>query len=100
LEPLDFPAVTDIHHLRRAMGPGYFIIAILGCSESSGACIPVMTVPTRYESEAACVAATEGALLANSNFDFPALLAQCRSVARPAAAEEAGERSRVPASKA
>lgn len=69
------------------MGPGYFIIAILGCSDGATACTPVMTVPTRYESEASCTAAAPEALVANSNFDFPSLLAQCESVARPAAAE-------------
>lgn len=60
------------------MEPVYFLIAIMGCGDDSTACTPVMTVPTRYESEAACVAAAPGALLANSGFDFPSLLAQCR----------------------
>ena len=68
------------------MGPGYYIIAILGCSDGAVDCTPVMTVPTRYQSEAACTAAAPEALVANSNFDFPSLLAQCESVARPAAA--------------
>ena len=40
------------------MGPTYFVIAILGCADGSTACTPVMTVPTRYESEKACEAAT------------------------------------------
>lgn len=71
------------------MDVGYFIIAIMGCAEGAGAsCTPVMTVPTRYTSEASCVAATSDALLANSNFDFPALLAECRPAARPASADE------------
>ena len=60
------------------MGPTYFVIAILGCADGSTACTPVMTVPTRYESEQACEAATVATLTANSNFDFPSLLAQCR----------------------
>lgn len=71
------------------MGPGYFVIAILGCADGSAACTPVMTVPTHYESEQACVAASADALLANSDFDYPNLLAQCQR-GTPAAAVERG----------
>jgi len=70
------------------MEAGYFIIAIMGCAEGSIDCTPVMTVPTRYASEAACAAAAPAALLDNSNFDFPALFAECKAAARPAAAEK------------
>ena len=70
------------------MDVGYFIIAIMGCADGSVSCTPVMTVPTRYESEAACAAAAPAALLDHSNFDFPALFAECRSAAQPAAAEK------------
>lgn len=82
------------------MGPGYFIISILGCSDGTTACTPVMTVPTRYESESACTVAAPGALVANSNFDFPSLLAQCTAVARPAAAESSSEPAPAPAIRA
>lgn len=75
------------------MDAGYFIIAIMGCAEGSTACTPVMTVPTRYSTEAACTAAAPEALLKHSDFDFPALFAQCRSAARPAAAEKPADRS-------
>jgi len=67
------------------MGPGFYIIAILGCADGSAACTPVATMPTRYESREACVAATDAALTANSDFDFPTLLAQCRAAKAPAA---------------
>jgi hypothetical protein len=71
------------------MDVGYFIIAILGCAESVGApCTPLMTVPTRYESESACAAAAPEALLANSDLDFPMLFAECRPGSTPAAAEK------------
>lgn len=70
------------------MGPGYFVIAILGCADGATACTPVMTVPTRYESEDKCVAATADALLANSNFDFPSLFAECRPAKAPASVEK------------
>lgn len=82
------------------MGPGYFIIAIMGCSDGATACTPVMTVPTRYESESACTAATTAALVANSNFDFPSLLAQCRPAGRPAAADLGPDESRGSAGEA
>ena len=61
------------------MGPGYFVIAILGCADGGTACTPVATLPVRYESAAQCEGATVSALEANTNFDFPTLLAQCRA---------------------
>jgi hypothetical protein len=82
------------------MGPGYFIIAIMGCSDGATACTPVMTVPTRYESESACAAATADALVANSNFDFPSLLAVCRPAGHPAAADLGSDEIPGAASKA
>ena len=39
------------------MGPGFFIIAIMGCADGSVGCTPVATMPTRYESHSACAAA-------------------------------------------
>ena len=65
------------------MGPGYFVIAILGCADGSADCTRVATVPTRYESVAACTAATGTALMANSDFDFPTIVAECRSADQP-----------------
>jgi len=67
------------------MGPGFYVIAILGCTDGSAACTPVATMPTRYESRDACQAATASALIASGDFDFPTLLAQCRSAKAPAA---------------
>ena len=61
------------------MEPVYYVIAILGCADGSTACTPVATVPTQYTSQAACSAGTENALLTNSNFDFPTIVAQCRA---------------------
>ena len=79
------------------MGPGYFVIAILGCADGSAACKPVATMPTRYASEAQCAAATEDALARNSDLDFPTLAAECRAMKAPAAAERRDLRT-VPAS--
>ena len=61
------------------MGLGYFVIAILGCADGGTACTPVATLPARYSSEAECGAATAAALEANTQFDFPTLLARCRA---------------------
>lgn len=77
------------------MGPLYYVIAILGCGDGSVQCSPVATVPTQYSSQAACEAATGDALLANSDLDFPTLVAQCRaSRARPSAATKEKKRDK------
>ena len=65
------------------MGPGIFVIAILGCADGGSACTPVTTLQTQYSSEAQCSAATIPALEANSNFDYPTLVARCRSANNP-----------------
>jgi hypothetical protein len=70
------------------MGPGYFIIAILGCADGGVGCAPAATVPTHYASESACSAAAPEALIANSDLDFPTLVAECRSIAAPASASD------------
>ncbi len=70
------------------MGPAYYVIAILGCADGGAQCTPVATVPTRYESAASCAAGTANALVANSDLDFPTLLAQCRASHRKAAASD------------
>ena len=70
------------------MGLGYFVIAILGCADGGTSCTQVATLPTRYETSAECLAATSAALEANTDFDFPTLLARCRrSVATTTEAE-------------
>ena len=64
------------------MGPGYFVIAILGCADGGSACTPVATLPTHYASETECSAATVTVLETNNNFDFPTLLARCLSATK------------------
>ena len=68
------------------MGPVYYVIAILGCGDGSVQCSPAATVPTQYSTQAACEAATGDALVANSDLDFPTLLAQCQAVGPKATA--------------
>ena len=77
------------------MGPGFFVIAILGCADGSAGCAPVATLSTRYESREACAAATAPALAANGEFDFPTLVAECRPAKAPSA--ERGPRIKIPA---
>ena len=76
------------------MGPAYYVIAILGCSDGAVDCARVATVPTRFDSETACAAATMPALAARTDFDFPMLLAECRAVALPVARSGEHERER------
>jgi ABC-type hemin transport system ATPase subunit len=59
------------------MGPGIFIIAIMGCGEAEAPCQQVRTLEARYESQAACTAATEAALTQNTDIDFPVVAAEC-----------------------
>jgi hypothetical protein len=77
------------------MGPGFFVIAILGCADGSGACTQVATMDTRYESRAACSAAAEPVLAANSDYHYPTLRAEGRPAKAPAA--ERGPTVPVPA---
>ena len=70
------------------MGPATFVIAILGCADGGTACTPVATIPTEYTTQAQCTAATGAALLENSNFDYPTLMARCRIEDRKAASSD------------
>ena len=66
----------------------YYVIAILGCPDGSTQCTPVATVPTHYGSQEECAAGTRGALLANNDFDFPTLVAECRATKAPTSAAQ------------
>jgi hypothetical protein len=59
------------------MEPVLFVMAILGCGESAAPCREVAMVETRYQSEAACLAATEDQL-SGSDVLYPVVAAQCR----------------------
>lgn len=77
------------------MGIGYFVIAILGCADGGSGCTPLTMLPTHYATEAECTAATGAALINNSNFDFPTLVASCQAGARKSAnAAPTGKRRR------
>ena len=59
------------------MEPLAFIIAIMGCGEGDAPCRQVRMLEARYESQAACAAATEAALTQNTDIDFPVVAAEC-----------------------
>ena len=59
------------------MGPAIFIIAIMGCGEGEAPCQQVRMLEARYESQAACAAATEAALTQNTDIDYPVVAAEC-----------------------
>jgi hypothetical protein len=59
------------------MGPGIFLIAIMGCGDGGGACRQVRTLEARFETRAACTAATGAAVAAATDVDAPVIVAQC-----------------------
>lgn len=61
------------------MGPVTFMIAILGCADGGSSCTQVATLPALYASAAQCSAATGKALEQRNDFDFPTLVARCRT---------------------
>lgn len=78
------------------MGPVTYVIAILGCADGSAACQQVATLDARYQSEAACSAATGAALVANTDFDFPTIVAECRKAKAVPAADRKPVRTTQP----
>ncbi|HEV2747910.1 MAG TPA: hypothetical protein VGW34_11500 [Allosphingosinicella sp.] len=66
------------------MGPGFYIMAILGCGEADTACQQVAVTESRYETVEACNAATADAVMRNSDLAFPVVVAQCRPANAPA----------------
>lgn len=60
------------------MGPAGFVLAILGCGEAEAPCQQVQVVEVRYESQAACEAATGEQVARHSDLDFPVVVAECR----------------------
>jgi hypothetical protein len=59
------------------MEPAFYLIAILGCGEGDAPCEQVRRLEPRYESQAACTKATDAALLAHGDADYPVVIAQC-----------------------
>lgn len=74
--------------LESVMGPGLFVIALLGCGDGSVQCQQIATLPTRYESRASCAAATGPALITATKYDYSEIAAECRSVAPAGSAQK------------
>lgn len=74
------------------MGPAYFVIAILGCGDDAVGCKTVATPAAHYASEQSCLAARDEVLMANSDLDFPSLMATCLPASRKASAAEPDDR--------
>jgi hypothetical protein len=72
------------------MGPATYLIAILGCGEADAPCQQVQFAPVRYESEAACLAATD-AVAARADIDYPVVVAECRRAGATAVTLRADE---------
>jgi hypothetical protein len=60
------------------MGPGLFLIAILGCGEGDAPCREVQLAEPRFASEAACMGATARVLERYTGLSYPSVVAQCR----------------------
>jgi hypothetical protein len=73
------------------MGPGIFLIAIMGCGEGDAPCQQVRMLQAQYESQAACTAATEAAVSQNSDVDYPVVVAQCVAAKGPQPALKPGD---------
>jgi hypothetical protein len=59
------------------MGAGLFLIAIMGCGEADAPCSTLRTLEARYETRAACTAATAAALAEAGDADYPVVVAEC-----------------------
>lgn len=82
------------------MEPLAFIIAIMGCGEGDAPCRQVRMLEARYESQAACVSATEAALTQNTDVDYPVVAAECVAAGAKAVPPKANEVSRPGPSRA
>jgi len=78
------PSPRILRSKERVMQPVLFVMAILGCGESEAPCRELGVAEQRYQSEAACLAATESELVRRDDLQFPSVVAQCRPAgARP-----------------
>jgi hypothetical protein len=59
------------------MGPGIFLIAILGCGDAGGPCRTVRLLDAPYPSRAGCLAASGDALAKYADAPYPTMVAQC-----------------------
>lgn len=62
------------------MGPGYFILAVMGCGDASAICQEVRDTGQVYRSELECLADSETALTNASERSYPEIMVECRSI--------------------
>lgn len=62
------------------MGPGYFILAIMGCGDGAVMCEDIREAAPVYRSETACLADSEAAMRAATDAPYPMLMAECRRI--------------------
>jgi len=60
------------------MGPGFFVLALLGCDDAEMMCREARVLDTHYVSAAECMAAMQTQLSANSDLDFPVIMGKCQ----------------------
>jgi hypothetical protein len=60
------------------MEPLVFVMAILGCGEGDSPCAELRMAESRYESQSACLAASEAELVRHGDAEYPVIVAQCR----------------------
>jgi hypothetical protein len=74
------------------MGPAYFVLAVLGCSDAETACREVRLVDVHYQNAPACMAAMDEQLSRNSDIAYPVVMGRCQP-----ASPQMAERSKTPA---
>lgn len=62
------------------MGPGYFILAIMGCGDGTAMCQEVRDTGRVYRSEVECLADSEATLMSASELSYPEIMVECRAI--------------------
>lgn len=62
------------------MGPGYFILAVMGCGDSATMCEDIASREAVYRTEIECMADSDAMLEDNAEQPYPMLVAQCRTI--------------------
>ena len=62
------------------MGPGYFILAIMGCGDGTAMCQEIRDTGRVYRSEIECMADSETTLMDASGLSFPEIMVECRRI--------------------
>lgn len=74
------------------MGPGFFVLALLGCDDSALMCREARVLDTHYISAAECMASMQTQLSANSDLAYPVIMGRCEP-ASPQMAERKKDRA-------